>query len=695
MKKSISTKLSIILGITIFITIAITTYISALNSKKNAIYSAEKEMIQSLENSVLNIESILNWHISSMESHWLDLEVLSNSKNLVRTELQAIYQKKMEKNPEMIGYTIVVEPGKFDNKCAQYLHYPGSYDDGRFCEYWMREDGVISRDETLDINFHEELEESGGEWYEIPKNTGENYMYMDYYPLVTGGPEVLMLSLAMPLYKNNEFVGVICRDFVADFMQKEAKKVNSNLFDGQGRVTIYDGNGTITAETNNIELIGENLQEANIVDNYDEILNSILQGKKATWLEKNNYISVVPIKVKGSSKYWQMRVEIPKKVITAKARKQILQQSVIGILATLVSILIIFLIIKRMLNPLNNLTTFSEKVAQGILYENIKIDRDDEIGQLAKAFSIMIARIREVVNGVKNNADNLVSASQQLSSSSEEMSQGASEQASSTEEVSSSMEEMSSNIQQNTDNAQETEKISVVAAKGISEVEKAANESLTSIKQIAEKITIVNDIAFQTNILALNAAVEAARAGEHGRGFAVVAAEVRKLAERSKIAADEIVSLSSYSVKATENAGEMMLKIIPEVEKTARLVQEITAASLEQNSGADQINNAIQQLNQVTQQNAAASEEMSTSSEELSSQAEQLKDMVSFFKVDNAENYKGIRRNTLQQFNQDSKLVKTAGVSSNGGSNKKVLDEKGFDLNLKESNKLDNEFESF
>jgi len=689
--KSIKTKLSVVIGIIILIAIAIIITLSSINGNKVAIENAENKMESILENSTQKLESIIDKNIFEMETHWNDLKVLVQQENFDRTQVQDIYKNVLEKDASAIGYTICIKPGYFDGKSDDYKGHPGYYSDGRFSEYLYKEGNQIIREEMV-IPFEQNLQEAGSDWWRIPEKIKENYIYIDIYNV--GGKDVLMVSVTYTILRNNEFIGVICKDFISEFIQYEAIEANSKLFKGQGNIVIYDQDGNIAADTKNAENVGKDLKTVSN-ENYSEIINSIKKGENRTFKENGNYYCVVPIKFNGSTSNWQMRVEIPEKVIKEKAVLLMRNQLIIGLFAICISILIIFLIIKRMLNPLNNLTTFSEKVAQGILYENIKIDRDDEIGQLAKAFSIMIARIREVVHGVKDNADNLVSASQQLSSSSEEMSQGASEQASSTEEVSSSMEEMSSNIQQNTDNAQETEKISVIAAKGISEVEKAAGESLTSIKQIAEKITIVNDIAFQTNILALNAAVEAARAGEHGRGFAVVAAEVRKLAERSKIAADEIVSLSNYSVKVTEDAGGLMMKIIPEVEKTARLVQEITAASLEQNSGADQINNAIQQLNQVTQQNAAASEEMSTSSEELSSQAEQLKDMVSFFKVDNAENYKGIRRNTLQQFNQDSKVVKKAGVGSNGGSNKKVFDEKGFDLNLNESNKLDNEFESY
>jgi methyl-accepting chemotaxis protein len=249
----------------------------------------------------------------------------------------------------------------------------------------------------------------------------------------------------------------------------------------------------------------------------------------------------------------------------------------------------------------------------------------------------MINRLKDIVINIRTGSDSIASASQQISGTSQQLSQGASEQASSTEEISSSMEEMASNIQQNTDNAQQTEKISKEANLGILEVANRAKRANVANKTILEKITVINDIAFQTNILALNAAVEAARAGEQGKGFAVVAAEVRKLAERSKVAAEEIVALTQESYELSNGAGEVMMKTIPNVEKTTELVREIAAASTEQNSGADQINNAIQQLSQITQQNAAASEEMASSSQELASQAEQLSDVVSFFKFGQSE----------------------------------------------------------
>lgn len=295
------------------------------------------------------------------------------------------------------------------------------------------------------------------------------------------------------------------------------------------------------------------------------------------------------------------------------------------------------LTVKSITSVVDNSAAVLEKVANGDLTISIEsklLDRGDELGTLTNLLNKMVLQLREITSSVIIGTDNIAKAAEQLSATSQQLSQGSNEQASSAEEVSSSMEEMVSNIQQNSDNSQQTEKISLQAQKGMSEVAAKAQKTVESNRVIADKIRIINDIAFQTNILALNAAVEAARAGEHGRGFAVVAAEVRKLAERSKIAADEIVSLTQNSLELSESGGKQMMEIVPDIEKTTKLVQEIAAASLEQNGGAEQINNAIQQLSQVIQQNAAASEEMASSSEELSSQSEQLRQVISFFKVD-------------------------------------------------------------
>ena len=282
----------------------------------------------------------------------------------------------------------------------------------------------------------------------------------------------------------------------------------------------------------------------------------------------------------------------------------------------------------------------AKKVSEGDL--TVNTNKKPE-GELEIALRNMVIKLRDIVSGIMVGADNIAAASQQMNSASQQMSAGATEQAASAEEVSSSMEEMASNIQQNNENAKITEKIAVNAAEEVQQSNKAVSHTVVSMKEITGKISIIGEIARQTNLLALNAAIEAARAGEQGKGFAVVAAEVRKLAERSQAAANDINNLSSSGIEIAEKSGKLLEQIVPNIEKTSRLVMDISASSKEQNTGAEQINSALQQLSQVIQQNAAVSEELAASSAELLGQADQLKHAVSFFKVNDNDNYYNAR----------------------------------------------------
>ncbi|MBR0963670.1 HAMP domain-containing protein [Bradyrhizobium diazoefficiens] len=288
--------------------------------------------------------------------------------------------------------------------------------------------------------------------------------------------------------------------------------------------------------------------------------------------------------------------------------------------------------LQRMIASLNATAEVAIEISQGNL--TVEATRMSDKDKLGIALETMVARLRQIVSEALTAAQNVSAGSQELSASAEQLSQGATEQASSAEEASSSMEEMASNVKQNADNASQTEKIAAQSAKDAEASGAAVSRAVGAMQTIAEKITIVQEIARQTDLLALNAAVEAARAGEHGKGFAVVASEVRKLAERSQAAAAEIGTLSTESVKVAQEAGGMLSKLVPDIKKTAELVQEITAACREQDVGSSQINQAIQQLDKVGQQNASASEQVSSTSEELASQAEQLQSTISFFRID-------------------------------------------------------------
>ncbi|MHB8224322.1 HAMP domain-containing methyl-accepting chemotaxis protein [Acidithiobacillus sp.] len=305
----------------------------------------------------------------------------------------------------------------------------------------------------------------------------------------------------------------------------------------------------------------------------------------------------------------------------------------IAVAAILMAILMGFFLTRSITRPLNEAVGVAELVADGDLSMQVVSRTHDETGRLMAAMATMVERLTQTIGEVRSAADNLSSASEQVSATSQSLSQSASEQAASVEETSATLEEAAASIKQNAENARVTDDIATGAAKEARMGGDAVTQTVQAMKNIADKIGIIDDIAYQTNMLALNAAIEAARAGEHGKGFAVVAAEVRKLAERSQVAAQEIGALASSSVQVAEQAGSALTALVPAIGKTSDLVQEINAASNEQAAGIDQINLAVGQLNQVTQQNASASEELAATAEEMSGQAEQLQQLMATFRL--------------------------------------------------------------
>ncbi len=320
--------------------------------------------------------------------------------------------------------------------------------------------------------------------------------------------------------------------------------------------------------------------------------------------------------------------------LAAVTRSQVVMFSII---AVVLAIGLALVIARGIVKPLLVNIGFAEQIAGGDLTKTLAIDRKDEMGNLSISLNAMATRLRDLMLNIRLASEQVSSSAEQLSSSSQELANATTEQAASLEETSSAVEELTSSIQANAENAQKTNSNASSSAVEAEKGGSAVSETVEAMKTIAEKITVINDISDQTNLLALNAAIEAARAGEMGKGFAVVAVEVRKLAERSQLAAKEIGELATTSVGKAEKAGGVIQSVVPSIKESARLVQEIDAACTEQSNGAIQIRQAIEQLNAVTQQNSAASEEAASASEELNAQAAQLQEMIAFFKVNEAE----------------------------------------------------------
>ncbi|ARS49738.1 chemotaxis protein [Ectopseudomonas mendocina] len=378
----------------------------------------------------------------------------------------------------------------------------------------------------------------------------------------------------------------------------------------------YLASGTLATETGISAQMPELSRRGDIIDN---LLSEVVSHKRDRAQEANQQITDI---------YLSSRTQMIVLILIAAALG-----FAIGIFIT-----------RSISRPLNRAVGVANSLAEGDLTVSVEADSRDETGRLLASMQHMTERLRTVMADVRSAADSLSSASEEVSATSQSLSQAATEQAASVEETTASVEQMSASIAQNTESAQITDGIAGKAANDAVQGGQAVRDMVLAMKQIADKIGIIDDIAYQTNLLALNAAIEAARAGDHGKGFAVVAAEVRKLAERSQVAAQEIGGVASNSVHLAEQAGALLDQIVPNIQKTSDLVQEITAASQEQSTGAGQINIAMGQMNQITQQNASASEELAATAEEMNAQASQLQELISYFRLGTGSATKAPRR---------------------------------------------------
>ena len=490
-----------------------------------------------------------------------------------------------------------------------------------------------------------------------PESIGVNTKDRDYYqPALQGKTFIskVLLSrrsghpsfvIATPVINMGQVAGVFLG--VVDLAAFTDRFVAPVTIGQSGYAYAYNQEGTLLAHPEKDRILSDNLK----THEYGQRMLDQAEGSLDYTMESKRWrVAFRSVPIPG----WTIAACVPhQEIFRAVYAQRNLSFGIAALTVLILSAMIWWLVDSVVIKPINRVYVFAQAIKQGDLSVSLE-GGYDEFGQLIKTLDDMANKIKALVAQVQSASDNVASGSEELSSSSEELSQGSTEQASHLEEVSSSMEQMAANINQNADNAVETEKIARQAAQDAEDGGQQVQDTVQAMRDIANKISIIEEIARQTNLLALNAAIEAARAGDAGKGFAVVAAEVRKLAERSGQAAKEIGERSVTSVEVAEKAGQMLDKLVPNIRRTAELVQEISAASKEQTAGTHQINQAIGQLDQVVQQNASAAEEVSSTAQELASQAQQLQNIMGFFKVelDNAKPESA--RQPLAGLNRDS-----------------------------------------
>jgi len=537
-----------------------------------------------------------------------------------RAMVNEIVMKIADSNDLIASSWAAFEPDAFDGKDAESLGTPGATEDGRFAP-WYLSGQPLSYCTGLELD-----------WYQKPLNTRKEIL-LDPVEYDFSGSKVKLVTAGVPIVVDGRTIGVAGADLN---MEGVLDLVSGIKPYETGFGYLVSSTGTIIAHPNS-DYTGKSTSEVFTREKSSWMQNCIETGRVSyrEFLVNGEpcMLAMAPFAIGETGENWALGVVLPLDKILAKSSEVAVISIVMSVVSVLVLLVIIYFLARMIVAPISESVAFTRRIASGDLDASLDVDQNDEVGQLASDLTDMGGKLRSVVSDVRFSVGRVASGSNELSTSAGTLSQGATEQAANVEEVSSSMEQMAANIRQNAENAAETERIARRSANHAKEGGEAVLQTVHAMRDIADKISIIEEIARQTNLLALNAAIEAARAGEHGKGFAVVAAEVRKLAERSGEAAAEIGELSASSVAVAESAGGKLETMLPDIMRTAELIQEIASASNEQNQGADQINNAINQLDHVIQQIASAAEEMAATSNDLAGQSTNLQSAISFFRM--------------------------------------------------------------
>jgi len=666
----------IIIGIVLPIIALIT--ISSIKFNDLSITIANEKALTHANLYARNIENKLNKVFSAIDV-FADLQTSllteGGISSLQMSDINKIQKEILSKNKDALEIYTIFLPGRIINPQTNSLNKNLVLFGG------MLYKGLFSPFEYFDYHFKSNI-------IDTIKKGGGYFILPPYYDEIKGD-SIYMITYGHEIKFNDETIGLAGVDITIDWIQDLV--LNSSIFDRSADISIVTGNGIVVASSKDRGYIGQNINS--VYANAGSDIDLLNLGEQKNTLENGYFKFFVPIKFNTLKTPWHIRISIPESVVLKESFVNLIKRILVAITILSIAVFITFFYTNKLINRISILAKIANRIAKGNLKVEFEDQGDDEIRELSDSLQSMINRFSNIISSIKKTTGQLYNSGNDLSNVAIKLSKGASEQASSTEEVSASMEEMTANIEQNAENAKAADDMARRSADGIETSGKNVLQTTKSMGEIANKISIIGDIAFQTNILALNAAVEAARAGIHGKGFGVVASEVGKLAENSKTAASAIDELTNKSFGVAKKSGQLLEKIAPDIKKTAQLVQEITNASIEQKAGAEQINNAIQQLNNVTQENAGSAELLATNVEALSSLADKLTKLIDFFKIDDDQKISKKESRFPEKANTE-KPEKTV-VLEPEKTKDDIVQTQGFKFKLDDEQSANDEFEKF
>ena len=556
---------------------------------------------------------------------------------LQREQISQLSQATLGSSEDLLGVTVTWEPNALDGKDAEFAGQAPLYDaSGRYMPYWTRGAGGKMQAEPIVFD----PKPGANDWYDVPKRTGKPVFTEPYlYPV--DGKSVLMASLVSPIMIDGSFRGAAS----ADFMLTRLTTILAGLKVIEGGKLALISHGGLYASHPSADLLGKPASDVPAAG-----LDKVRQGQPYEYEDGQGNIHLLqPLLVHPEIAPWSVELSFPKRVATAPARELLTYTLLVALLCAAATAGILVLVVYRLTRPLRTLGAAMTELSSGDADLRVKLDvkGTDELAVIGKGFNQFVEKIHAVLLQVQASADNVARSSAEIAQGNNDLSARTEQQASSLEETAASVEELTGTVRENADHARQANQLAASAsdvAQKSGAVVGRVIETMTSINDSSNKIvdiiSVIDGIAFQTNILALNAAVEAARAGEQGRGFAVVATEVRSLAQRSAAAAKEIKLLIDDSVdkvaagsKLVDEAGATMEQVVDSVRKVTAIMADISVATTEQSDGIAQVNQALAQMDGVTQQNAALVEQAAAAAESLQDQAHHLAQVVGVFKL--------------------------------------------------------------